>query len=173
MRASDFGRTFTEHVACSRHGGRVYERWLGVKVQTVTLYHVHASMLDVRGVQAINPDGFRRTYRGPVDIARGVDAACTWCRNLLVYDCLNCGQLSCCMYEEMHPCAWCGVAGPVVYAPTGPPLAPEPYDPPTLGQRLWRAWIDFNEWIYDVATRKNRPRTMREAEETYRKMKKP
>ena len=173
MRSSDFGRTFTEWVACSGHGGRLYERRLGVKIQTVTLYHVHASMLDVRGVLAINPDGFRRSYHGPVVIARGVDAGCPWCRNQLVHECLSCGQLSCCVYEEMHACAWCGVAGPVVYVPTGPPLAPEPYTPQPLRKRLWAAWIDFNEWIYDQWTRKNRPRTMREAEETYRKLKKP
>jgi hypothetical protein len=175
MRPSDFSRMFTEVVLCSTKPPNAFSQEFGVRGQTVTLWHITGltpwTTLDE--VVASYRDQMRREYRGPVVYPKGTDYHCPYCRNALVYECRNCGFLWCCPSEEQHHrCDWCKQTGPV-YVPPGPPLPYEPYEPPSTGRRVWNVWLDFNEWVYDLMTRRNRPKTMREAEETYRKLKKP
>jgi hypothetical protein len=176
MQARDFSRTFSEIVLCSNTPPNAFRRELGVRGQTVTLFHVMGltPWMSLDDVFEINKDIIRRVYRGPVEIAKRFDYHCPYCRNSLVYECLNCGLLWCSPAEKMeHRCDWCKASGPVVFVPTGPLLAPEPYEPPPLRKRLWWAWLDFNEWVYEWMTRKGRPEAIHQAAAPFRKPKKP
>lgn len=174
MHARDFSRIFSEIVLCSRKPPNVFERKLGVRVQTVTLYHNLGltPWMSLDQVFDTFRDQRRREYRGPVEIRTGSDSRCPYCGNPQVYECLTCGVLWCCGFEQEHQCELCKAVGPVNVAP-GPLLEPEPYAAPTLRARIWNAWIDFNEWVYERMTRKGRPEAIHEAAAEFRKRSKP
>src|SRR5438105_2850511 len=125
--ARHFSRTFEEVVLCSRKPPNAFSRMLGVvKGQTVTLYHNLGltPWMSPAEVLKIHGHEMRRAYRGPVEVKKDFDYRCPYCRNALVYECLNCGLLWCCPAEEMeHRCDSCNKVGPVHVAP-GPLLEP-------------------------------------------------
>jgi hypothetical protein len=161
--ARDFPNGLTEYVACSRRPGKAYARWLGVKKNgSVTLCYVRTTSAGVADILAADPQEFRRRHRGEVGVPSRVDPSCPHCGYRFVYDCPHCGRLSCCADAVRHKCTWCGQVGTAE-------IAPERHERRTLRDLVWTAWIDFNEWVFDLMTRKNRPKSTQEAEETFRK----
>ena len=165
--ARDFASSLTEYVACSRRPGKAYARWLGVKQNgDVTLWHVHTPSIGLEEILAAEPQGFTPRHRGEIGVPSGVDPSCPHCGYRFVYDCPHCGRLSCCADAVRHNCTWCGVLGTAE-------IAPERYERRTLRDLIWTAWIDFNEWVFDLMTRKNRPKSTDEAEAEFRRLRKP
>ncbi|MGH9721498.1 MAG: hypothetical protein ACRD8O_14915 [Bryobacteraceae bacterium] len=165
--ARDFQSILIEYLACSRRQGKAYERQLGIRKNgSGTLYGVGAPLLSVAEILAVEPQEFRRKFRGEIGVLSNVDQSCPHCGHRFVYDCPHCGRLSCCGDVVRNKCTWCGVVGTAEIQPERPERR-------TPGDVVWTAWIAFNEWVYDLMTRRNRPKTMREAEETFRTLKKP
>lgn len=163
----EFEKTTTEYVACSRQPGKAYGRNLERNRDgTVTLYGIYTPLLTIAEIFDLEPHKCSRQHRGEVGVLSNVNPACPYCGNRFVFDCPQCGMLSCCADVIRNKCAWCGVVGTCEITPE----RPERRSP---GNVVWSAWIEFNEWVYDLMTRKNRPKTMREVEENYRKLKKP
>src|ERR1041385_808073 len=165
--AGDFQSIMTEYLACSRQQGKAYERKLGVRKNGgVALYGVDASLLSVAEILAVEPQGFGRKYRAEIGVLSNVNPSCPHCGYRFVYECPHCRKLSCCGDTVRHKCTWCGVVGTAEIQPERPERR-------TAGDVIWTGWIAFNEWVYDLMTRRNRPKTTREVEETFRKLTKP
>ena len=165
--ARDFESITSEYVACSRRADTAYERLLGTKKNGgVVLWRVDKPPFTLAEILALDPEKYTRQHRGEIGVIRSVDPSCPHCGYRFVYECPHCARLSCCGDIVRNPCLWCGAVG------TGA-LQPERPEREAVGAVVWTAWLEFNEWVYDLMTRKNRPKTMAEAEETYRKLKKP